>query len=123
MPRGARQHAWRTRHGARGGIRSVRQALWFAQAAPRPGHAGGCHRVRRAPVPATFMQALLVSVAAVAVAEIGDKTQLLSLILAAKYRRPWPICLGILVATLLNHAIAGAAGALVAQWFSPDALR
>jgi len=69
------------------------------------------------------MQALLVSVAAVAIAEIGDKTQLLSLILAAKYRRPWPICLGILVATLLNHAIAGAAGALVAQWFSPDALR
>ena len=45
------------------------------------------------------MQSLFVSTAAVAIAEIGDKTQLLSLILAAKYRRPWPICLGILIAT------------------------
>src|SRR5690348_10918203 len=52
------------------------------------------------------MQAFLVSLGAVALAEIGDKTQLLSLVLAAKYRRPLPICLGVLVATLLNHAIA-----------------
>jgi putative Ca2+/H+ antiporter (TMEM165/GDT1 family) len=69
------------------------------------------------------MQTLLVSAAAVAIAEIGDKTQLLSLILAAKYRRPWPICLGILVATLLNHALAGSAGALVAAWLSPATLK
>ncbi|MGN6519690.1 MAG: TMEM165/GDT1 family protein [Dokdonella sp.] len=69
------------------------------------------------------MQTLLVSTAAVAIAEIGDKTQLLSLILAAKYRRPWPICLGILLATLVNHALAGSAGALVAQWLSPQALK
>ena len=68
------------------------------------------------------MQTLLVSTLAVAVAEIGDKTQLLSLILAARYRRPWPICAGILVATLLNHALAGSAGALVAQWVSPQVL-
>lgn len=69
------------------------------------------------------MQTLLVSTVAVAIAEIGDKTQLLSLILAAKYRRPWPIVLGILVATLANHALAGLAGAVVAQWFSPQTLK
>lgn len=69
------------------------------------------------------MQALLVSIVAVAIAEIGDKTQLLSLILAAKYRRPWPICAGILVATLANHALAGIFGAVVAGWFSPTALK
>jgi len=69
------------------------------------------------------MQTLLVSTAAVAIAEIGDKTQLLSLILAAKYRRPWPIVIGIFIATLANHALAGAVGAVVAQWFSPQTLR
>lgn len=69
------------------------------------------------------MQTLLVSTAAVAIAEIGDKTQLLSLILAAKYRRPWPICVGILVATLVNHALAGSLGALVSAWLSPDTLK
>jgi len=66
------------------------------------------------------MQAMLVSTAAVAIAEIGDKTQLLSLILAAKYRRPWPICIGILVATVINHALAGAVGVFVAQWLTPE---
>lgn len=69
------------------------------------------------------MQALLVSMAAVAIAEIGDKTQLLSLILAAKYRKPWPIVFGIVAATVVNHALAGAFGALVAQWLSPQALK
>ena len=69
------------------------------------------------------MQSLLVSALAVAVAEIGDKTQLLALVLAARYRRPWPICLGILVATLVNHALAGEAGVLLTQWLSPAALR
>jgi putative Ca2+/H+ antiporter (TMEM165/GDT1 family) len=68
------------------------------------------------------LQTLLVSTVAVAIAEIGDKTQLLSLVLAARYRRPWPICLGILVATLANHALAGSAGALVAAWLSPRLL-
>jgi len=70
-----------------------------------------------------LMQALLVSTAAVAIAEIGDKTQLLSLILAAKYRRPWPICFGILIATLVNHALAGAFGMLVADRLSPATLK
>ena len=68
------------------------------------------------------MQALLVSLAAVAIAEIGDKTQLLALILAARYRKPWPICLGIFVATLLNHALAGEAGVLLTRWLSPETL-
>jgi putative Ca2+/H+ antiporter (TMEM165/GDT1 family) len=69
------------------------------------------------------MQALLVSFVAVAVAEIGDKTQLLALILAARYRKPWPICLGIFIATLTNHALAGEAGVLLTQWLSPAMLR
>lgn len=69
------------------------------------------------------MQTLLISTAAVAIAEIGDKTQLLSLILAAKYRRPLPICAGILVATLANHAIAASVGAVVAEWLSPTTLK
>ncbi len=69
------------------------------------------------------MQTLFIATAAVAVAEIGDKTQLLSLILAAKYRRPWPICLGILLATLANHALAGAVGATVAAWLSPQVMK
>ncbi len=68
------------------------------------------------------MQTLLVSTAAVAIAEIGDKTQLLALVLAARYRRPWPICLGILIATLLNHALAGSAGALIAGLLAPRVL-
>ena len=65
------------------------------------------------------MQTLLVATGAVALAEIGDKTQLLSLLLAARYRRPWPICIGILVATLANHALAAEVGVLVASWLSP----
>ena len=69
------------------------------------------------------IDALLISTAAVAVAEIGDKTQLLSLILAARYRRPWPIIAGILIATILNHSLAGAVGAAVAAWLSPDQLK
>jgi Ca2+/H+ antiporter, TMEM165/GDT1 family len=69
------------------------------------------------------MQTFVISALTVTLAEIGDKTQLLSLILAAKYRKPWPICLGILLATLVNHALAGAFGALVAEWLSPQTLR
>ena len=69
------------------------------------------------------MQALLVSTAAVAIAEIGDKTQLLSLILAAKYRKPVPIALGNLVATLANHALAGAAGAWLMALAGPVVMR
>lgn len=69
------------------------------------------------------MEAFLISTGVVALAEIGDKTQLLALVLAAKYRRPVPIILGILVATLLNHALAGAAGAWLAALIGPTAMR
>jgi putative Ca2+/H+ antiporter (TMEM165/GDT1 family) len=69
------------------------------------------------------MQTFLISTVTVALAEIGDKTQLLALILAAKYRKPLPICAGILAATLVNHALAGAFGALIADWLGPQALR
>ncbi|MAL03615.1 MAG: hypothetical protein CL625_05005 [Arenimonas sp.] len=69
------------------------------------------------------MDALLVSTLAVAIAEIGDKTQLLALVLAARYRKPWPIVAGILVATILNHALAGWLGALVSGWVDPQWLR
>ena len=59
------------------------------------------------------MEAFLVSTAVVALGELGDKTQLLALMLAARYPRPWAIVAGIFVATLLNHAFAGTVGALV----------
>ena len=62
------------------------------------------------------MEALLVSTGLVTLAEIGDKTQLLSLVLAARFRRPWPIVLAIFVATLANHALAGGFGAWLTQF-------
>jgi putative Ca2+/H+ antiporter (TMEM165/GDT1 family) len=69
------------------------------------------------------MEALLLSIGLVALAEIGDKTQLLALLLAARWRRPWPIVWGIFVATLVNHALAGAFGSMLAHWAGPQALR
>ncbi|GKS76381.1 TMEM165/GDT1 family protein [Acidovorax sp. SUPP950] len=69
------------------------------------------------------MEAFFVSTAIVALAEMGDKTQLLSLVLAARFRKPWPIVLGILVATLANHALAGAVGAWVTTVVGPQVLR
>ena len=62
------------------------------------------------------MEAFLTSTALVALAEIGDKTQLLSFVLAARLRKPWPIIAGIFVATILNHALAGSVGVWVAQY-------
>ena len=64
-----------------------------------------------------------VSTGTVALAEIGDKTQLLALLLAARFRKPWPIIAGILVATLLNHALAAWFGTLIAQRLRPEMLR
>lgn len=69
------------------------------------------------------MESLIVSTGVVALAEIGDKTQLLSLLLAARFRRPAPIILGIFAATLLNHAGAGALGAWITSWLGPQWLR
>ncbi len=69
------------------------------------------------------METLLVSTGVVALAEIGDKTQLLSLMLAARHKRPWPIIAGIFIATLANHALAGALGAWLTRLLGPDPLR
>ena len=69
------------------------------------------------------MEAFFISTAIVALAEMGDKTQLLALVLAARFRKPWPIVLGIFVATLANHALAGAVGAWVTTVLGPQALR
>ena len=69
------------------------------------------------------MDAFLISTGIVALAEMGDKTQLLALILAARFRKPVPIILGILIATLLNHAGAGAVGHWVTAWLGGEWLR
>ena len=69
------------------------------------------------------MEAFLVSTGIVALAEMGDKTQLLALVLAARFKKPWPIVAGIFVATILNHAMAGAAGAWITTLISPQMLR
>ncbi len=69
------------------------------------------------------MEAFLVSTGIVALAEMGDKTQLLALVLAARFRKSWPIVLGIFVATIANHAMAGAVGAWVTTLLSPQSLR
>jgi Ca2+/H+ antiporter, TMEM165/GDT1 family len=69
------------------------------------------------------LDAFLVSTGVVALAEIGDKTQLLAFILAAKFRKPIPIILGILVSTIANHAFAGALGAWITSLASPEIMR
>jgi Ca2+/H+ antiporter, TMEM165/GDT1 family len=69
------------------------------------------------------VQTLLISTGLVALAEIGDKTQLLAIVLAARFRRPLPIILGILAATLLNHAAAAALGVVVARLLSGQAFQ
>ena len=69
------------------------------------------------------MEAFLISTGIVALAEIGDKTQLLAFVLAAKFRRPVPIVAGILVATIANHGFAGALGSWLTSFASPEVLR
>ena len=69
------------------------------------------------------MEAFLISTSIVALAEMGDKTQLLALVLAARFRKPWPIVWGIFVATVFNHALAGAAGAWITTLIGPQMLR
>ncbi len=69
------------------------------------------------------MESLLVSTGVVALAEIGDKTQLLAFILAARFKKPLPIILGILAATVVNHGLAGALGAWITATISPEVLR
>ena len=69
------------------------------------------------------MEAFLISMGIVALAEMGDKTQLLALVLAARFRKPWPIVWGILTATVANHALAGGLGAWVTIALGPETLR
>ena len=66
------------------------------------------------------MEAFLIATGVVALAEMGDKTQLLSLVLATRYRAPWAISGGILVATIFNHALAALVGESVFEWLGPD---
>nr|SPS05494.1 conserved membrane protein of unknown function [Candidatus Nitrotoga fabula] len=70
-----------------------------------------------------IMEPLLISTGVVALAEIGDKTQLLAFVLAARFKKPVPIILGILVATIVNHGLAGALGAWITSAVSPEVLR
>jgi putative Ca2+/H+ antiporter (TMEM165/GDT1 family) len=72
---------------------------------------------------ASEMEAFFISTGIVALAEIGDKTQLLAFILAAKFRKPVPISLGILLATIVNHAFAGAVGAWLTAQVAPETMR
>lgn len=74
-------------------------------------------------LPSSPMETFLVSTGIVALAEMGDKTQLLALVLAVRFRKPWPIVWGILVATLVNHGLAGAVGAWVTTFLGPEILR
>lgn len=69
------------------------------------------------------MESLWVSTGVVALAEMGDKTQLLAFVLAARFRKPLPIVMGILLATIVNHGLAGALGAWITQVLSPGVLR
>jgi Ca2+/H+ antiporter, TMEM165/GDT1 family len=68
------------------------------------------------------MESFLVSISTVAIAEMGDRTQLLSLLLAAHYRRPWPILGGVLCATLANHLLAGVVGVRLGRFLTPAML-
>lgn len=71
----------------------------------------------------THMEALFISTGVVALAEIGDKTQLLAFILAARFKKPLPIILGILCATVINHGLAGALGAWITSVVTPEVMR
>lgn len=96
-----------------------------------PRHVRCAHGVGRGDLPRvispapgiSLMETFLISSGVVAIAEMGDKTQLLSLVLAARFRKPWPIVLGILVATILNHYAAAWIGQWVANMISPAMLR
>jgi Ca2+/H+ antiporter, TMEM165/GDT1 family len=68
------------------------------------------------------MEAFLISISTVAIAEMGDRTQFLVLALAAHYRRPWPIVAGVLCATVVNHAVAGFVGARLGHFLTPGRL-
>ena len=89
----------------------------------RAPHGGAPVRDGPLPTMAESMEPFLISTGLVALAEMGDKTQLLSLVLAARFKKPFTIALGILIATLANHAMAGALGAWISRLLSPEVLR
>ncbi len=107
------------------GAAMCREARPKAGTGARVAHTGLLSRV--GPVPAMTMtllaSPLLMSAGVVALAELGDKTQLLALLLVARYRRPWPILAGILAATLLNHAVSAWLGELLARQLTPEVVR
>src|SRR5580698_6727653 len=72
--------------------------------------------------PRTTMEIFLIAFSTIAIAEMGDRTQLLSLFLSAHFRKPWPIAAGILVATLANHVLAGLVGVWVGRYLTPAIL-
>lgn len=90
------------------------------QAGQRVNRRSRIHGLR---ITSLMTEAFLISAGGVALAEIGDKTQLLSLVLAARYRKPWPIVFGVLAATLANHAGAGALGQWLSSLLTPGAMR
>src|SRR4051812_36275884 len=124
LARDLRQHAWPCApcgHGAND--RKVWRDLWHRLSCTRAGRRELCQvssaaRPRYRPV-----HAFLVSTGLVALAEIGDKTQILALMLAARFRRPLPIIFGILIATLANHAAAGIVGLLLGNFLTGEWLR
>lgn len=71
----------------------------------------------------SWLEPFLVSTGVVAIAEIGDKTQLLAFVLAARFKKPWAVILGILAATLANHLLAGVIGVTVSRWVDPHVMR
>lgn len=112
-------------HAARGAMLRAGRDHWLRA---DPNVAGGrAWPMLSVPVRPRFifsrMEAFFISTAIVALAEMGDKTQLLSLVLAARYQRPWPVVAGIFVATLANHMLAGAVGAWATTALPPDVLR
>lgn len=98
----------------------IRAKLRHESASHAPSRNGGCPELGRYNL---IVDVLLISTGLVALAEMGDKTQLLALLLAVRFRQPWPIVAGILVATLVNHALAGAVGAWVTTVLGPVWLR
>ena len=90
-------------------------------AIPGNGTAAFCHDVVTAPFPKVlFMETIFHSFTFVLLAEMGDKTQLLAILLAAQFRRFWPVAGGILLATLLNHAVTAWLGVEISGFLSPD---
>lgn len=82
----------------------------------------GAAVVRRRSWLGVLMESFLVSLSTVAIAEVGDRTQLLSLMLAAKYRRPWAILAGVFCATILSHLVAGVIGVRLGKFLTPTVL-